>query len=245
MLNMEGMQVSGELHSAILFESAGQMYARVFSQLAPARTRPVVDVQFRRFTGPRSGIRLRDGRLTVRISDLLEDAPAPVLEALAYMLVGKLLRQRVPADYSHRYRRYLNRRDLQKAAQTVRRERGRKVLRDPRGAFHDLEALFEELNRRFFHGLMSRPTLGWSARPSRTTLGHYDPSHHAIVLSCWLDREPVPRLAVEYVLFHEMLHLVHPVEHSGARRRVHTKAFREAEKQFPELTRAKQLLKHL
>ena len=89
---------------------------------------------------------------------------------------------------------------------------------------------------------MARPSLGWSRRPSRTTLGHYDPSHNAIVISRLLDRAEVPRLAVEYVLFHEMLHLKHPVEHGGTRRRVHTKDFREHEKQFPDLARAKELL---
>jgi hypothetical protein len=90
---------------------------------------------------------------------------------------------------------------------------------------------------------MARPLLGWSRRPSRVTLGHYDPSHNAIILSRLLDSPRVPRLAVEYILFHEMLHLRYPVEHRGARRCVHTSEFKEAEKQFPMLKEAKQLLK--
>jgi hypothetical protein len=48
---------------------------------------------------------------------------------------------------------------------------------------------------------------------------------------------------VEYILFHEMLHLRFPVEHRGARRCVHTREFKEAEQQFPLLKEAKQLLK--
>ena len=46
-------------------------------------------------------------------------------------------------------------------------------------------------------------------------------------------------------MFHEMLHLRYPVDHAGARRRVHTREFREAERQFPELKRAKEMLKNL
>jgi hypothetical protein len=53
------------------------------------------------------------------------------------------------------------------------------------------------------------------------------------------------KLAVEYVLYHEMLHLRHPAEHRGARRCVHTSAFKEAEKQFERLNGAKTLLKKL
>jgi predicted metal-dependent hydrolase len=105
--------------------------------------------------------------------------------------------------------------------------------------------MFEELNFRYFFGLMARPALGWSRQESRTMLGHYDPSHNAIVLSRVLDRAETPRLAVEYVLYHEMLHLRHPVEHEGARRCVHTRAFKDAEKQFERLREAKAMLRKL
>jgi len=46
-------------------------------------------------------------------------------------------------------------------------------------------------------------------------------------------------------MFHEMLHLRYPVDHNGARRRVHTREFREAEKEFERLSEAKDLLKRL
>ena len=59
------------------------------------------------------------------------------------------------------------------------------------------------------------------------------------------DSLAVPRLALEYVMFHEMLHLRYPVEHRGARRCVHTYEFRAAEKQFPQLKEAKAILKTL
>ena len=69
-------------------------------------------------------------------------------------------------------------------------------------------------------------------RPSvpRRRSGDYDPSHHMIVLSKILDQTEVPRLAVEYVMFHEMLHLRYPVDHKGSRRCVHTPEFKAAEK---------------
>ncbi len=76
-------------------------------------------------------------------------------------------------------------------------------------------------------------------------LGHFDPSHNAIIISRIFDRQETPLLALEYVMFHEMLHLRFPVDHSGMRRCVHTKEFREAEKQFPQFKEAKELLKKL
>jgi hypothetical protein len=233
------------LETALFFETPEQIYARVFRQLKPRTPAPEVRVTFCEFANANSFIRLENGCIDVRITDVLKDAPAPVMEALAVILLSKLYRKPIPRAVSHRYRLYLNRRDVRHEMQRIKRARGRKHISEPRGECYDLVELFEDINLRFFDGLMSRPDLGWTRRVSRTTLGHYDPSHHAIVLSSILDRPTVPRLAVEYVMFHEMLHLRYPVEHKGSRRCVHTPEFRAAEKQFPQLKEAKEALKHL
>jgi predicted metal-dependent hydrolase len=206
---------------------------------------PGFTVEFREFANANSFIRLESGWIEVRLTDVLHDAPAPILEALAYILICKLYRRPVPRACNHRYRLYLNRKDVRQTLQRYRRERGRKHVSDARGDVYDLEELFEKLNLRYFNGLMARPDLGWSLRPSRTTLGHYDPSHHIIVLSKILDRKEVALVVVEYVMFHEMLHLRYPVEHRGVRRCVHTPEFKLAEKQFEGLKEAKDLLRKL
>lgn len=233
------------LESALLFETPEQIYTRVFRDIRPRTPVPAIRIEFCRFANANSFIRLDNGQISVRVTDLLEGAPAPIHEALAHILLCKLYRRPVPARFSHQYRLYLNRRDVRRTLQLLRRHRGRKFLSSPVGRVYHLEEIFEDLNLRYFHGLMARPVMGWSCRPSRTTLGHYDPAHNAIVISSMLDRPQVPRLAVEYVVFHEMLHLRFPVEHRGARRCVHTSEFRDAEKQFADLARAKELLRHL
>jgi hypothetical protein len=233
------------LQSSLFFETAAEIYIRVFRELKPRTPPPELRVEFCKFANADSFIRLENGRLHVRMSDLLEGAPAPVLEALAYILLGKLYRKEVPRIYSHRYRLYLNRRDVRRQAHLIRQIRGRKFISGPKGEHYDLEEIFERLNSRFFDGMLGRPQLGWSRHASRSMLGHFDPSHNAIIISRIFDRPAVPALAVEYVMFHEMLHLRYPVDHGGARRRVHTREFREAEKQFPHLKEAKELLKRL
>jgi hypothetical protein len=183
--------------------------------------------------------------LEVRIADLLMGAPGTFMEALAYVLLCKLFRKPVPPACAHRYRSFMNRRDMRRSLQLVRQIRGRKFISGPQGEYYNLEEVFEDLNLKYFYGLMARPELGWSRTPSRTTLGHFDPSHNAIIISRLFDDPNLDRLALDYVMFHEMLHLRYPVDHSGHRRRVHTREFREAEKQFPDLDRAKALLKTL
>jgi len=226
-------------------EKPAQVFQRVYRELKPRTDPPPVDVRFEKFVNADSFIRYQDRRLLVRISDLLEGAPVQVVESLAFILLCKLLRKKIPPVHSHRYRLFLNRKEMRNRAQLVRQERGRKLVLDPKGAFYDLSEIFEEMNQAYFHGLMARPALGWSLRRSRTRLGHFDPSHNTIVISRIFDQPDVSRVALEYVMFHEMLHLQFPVEHRTTRRCVHTKEFKEAEKGFRMLQEARQLLKML
>jgi len=245
MPEQEGLIDNAGLQSSLFFETPQEIYARVFRTLKPRTPLPGLRIEYCRFANADSFIRLENGQLHVRISDMLEGAPAPVTEALAFILVGKLYRKTVPRIYAHRYRLYLNRKDVRRQAHLVRQIRGRKFISGPQGDHQNLEAVFEGLNSQFFDGLLGRPQLGWSRQPSRRMLGHFDPSHNAIIISRVFDRAEAPALALEYVMFHEMLHLRYPVDHTGAKRRVHTKEFRAAEKVFPQLKEAKELLKRL
>ena len=231
------------LQTAIFFETPEEMLARVFHEFRPRTAAPQIRVRFCKFANANSFVRWDQAGLEFRVTDVLEGAPATILESLANILMAKLLRRPVPRIHAERYRRYLNRKEMRRSLQLVKQSRGRKFVSGPKGDAYDLETIFEELNLAYFHGWMAQPLLGWSRRPSRVMLGHYDPSHNAIILSRLLDNVRVPRLVVEYVLFHEMLHLRFPVEHRGARRCVHTREFKDAERQFPQLHEAKQLLK--
>ncbi len=125
----------------------------------------------------------------------------------------------------------------------TRRQRGRKLLLGPKGRHFDLEQIFERLNGQFFGGELVRPRLGWSLKRSRALLGHYDSSHRTIAISRLLDSPRTPRYLVEYLVFHEMLHIRYPVERDGHRRVIHSREFREAERKFPQFERARRRLK--
>lgn len=222
-----------------------EIFHQAYRELRPRAPFPEFRIQFFAFSNINNTIRLREGKVLVRLSDLLSGAPDDVLHAIAHILLAKLYRKDIEARHATRYRRYLGRKDVSRKAHLVRQERGRKILLSPQGRHYNLETIFEDLNRRFFHGLMARPLMTWSRHASRQSLGHYDPAHNTIVISRVFDRAEMPRCAVEYLVYHEMLHLKHPVKLNGSRRCVHPRAFQEEEKLFPELEQAKQLLKHL
>lgn len=204
---------------------------------------PEFRVSFYHFTNINNTIRLREGVVHARLSDLLEGAPQPVLQAIAHILLAKLYRKPIDPAQAARYRRYTASHELSTKAHLIRQIRGRKKIGTAKGRIYDLDAIFEELNARFFHGLMARPAMTWSEHHSRQSLGHYDPAHNAIVVSRVFDRHNVPRYAIDYLVYHEMLHLRHPVKLRGSRRCVHSRAFQEEEKLFPELQAALRFLK--
>lgn len=202
-------------------------------------------MEFFAFANVNNTIRLREGRLFVRLSDLLEGAPEPVLRSIAHILLAKMYRRPIERAYATRYRRYISSHEISNKAHLVRQIRGRKRIDSPRGRIYDLEKIFDELNAKYFWGLLARPRITWSQNHARNSLGHYDPAHNAIVVSRVFDHPRVPRYAVEYILYHEMLHLKHPVKLRGSRRCVHSAEFQSEERLFVHLDRAKRFLKVL
>jgi hypothetical protein len=220
-----------------------EIFHEAYRELRPRTPAPPMHVRFYPFVSINNTIRLREAELYIRISDLLEGAPQPVLHAIAHILLAKLYRKPVDRAQSVRYRRFVASQDVAAKARLVRQMRGRKHIRSARGHHYHLEEIFDDLNHRFFHGLIGRPQLTWSQNHARSSLGHYDPAHNAIVISRVFDSPGVPRYAVEYILFHEMLHLRHPVKLRGSRRCVHSREFHEEEKLFPELEQARKFLR--
>ena len=226
--------------------SAGkEIFERVHLAVRPRTPLPEIVVTFRPYADINCVIRIRAGRVEVGLSDLLEGSPPTVLEAIAYILISKLYRKPVPPRYQTRYRQFLNRRSVRHQAHAIRRVRGRKWIGAPAGQHFHLEEIFDRLNDRFFGGMMGRPELSWSRSASRVLLGHFDAAHNTIIVSRIFDLPQTPRLLVEYIVYHEMLHLKYPVVHRGSRRCVHPPDFRAEEQRFPHYEEAQRLLQLL
>ncbi len=226
-------------------ENLVHIFQETYRELRPRAPMPELAAEFFAFANINNTIRLREGKLLVRLSDLLEGAPDLVLRAIAHILLAKMYRKPIVREHATRYRRYVSSHDITMKAHLVRQMRGRKRIESAQGRVYDLEAIFDDLNVRFFYGLLARPQMTWSRDHARNHLGHYDPAHNAIVVSRVFDHPRVPRYAVEYIVYHEMLHLKHPVSLRGSRRCVHSAEFQAEEKLFPELDSARTFLKRL
>jgi len=221
------------------------IFQEEYRSLRPRAPMPPFTVRFRRFTSLNTTIRLREGEIHVNLSDLLEGAPESVIHAIAHILIAKLYKKPIEPMQNMRYKRFASSAAVTRQTEVIRHARGSKRFFGPEGRFYHLDEVFDSLNVRFFGGLLGRPNLTWSEHHAKRLLGHYDAAHNTIVVSRVFDRPSSPRYAIEYLLYHEMLHLKHPVKMRGLRRCVHSAAFKADEAQFPQLAEAMAFIKRL
>jgi predicted metal-dependent hydrolase len=111
---------------------------------------------------------------------------------------------------------------------------------EAQGQFHDLQQIYDGLNQRYFAGAIdARITWGQRNAPdaikkrhNSMKMGSYSVEDRLIRIHPSLDRAFVPRMFVEWIVYHEMLHQKHDIPVRGGRRQFHTPEFLEEESRF-------------
>ncbi len=119
------------------------------------------------------------------------------------------------------------------------------VAAQTRGMHHDLAASFDRVNATYFGGSMSRPHLVWSRTFAARKFGHYDHAHDTVMVNMVLDGKTVPECAVDFIVYHELLHKQLGILWQSNRMAVHTPEFREKERQFRQYEQASGVLRKL
>jgi hypothetical protein len=214
--------------------------------LKPRTPLPEIQVEFFPFAGLTHTARLRGNRLLIRVSDLLADAPEDVLRSLALILLAKIYRRRVDESHHALYRAFILDSEMQQRARTARTTRGR----GPRpaiakGRWKNLDLNFGRVNAEYFEGKLERPRLAWSTTRSRRILGRYDATHHTVFISLFFDSPLIPDFVLDYVLYHELLHIRHPSRAGDCRLINHTPEFRADERKFKSYKKATEWIRKI
>ena len=217
---------------SVEIENIRALYEEAFRWYDPKRKLPAFAISFYPYVGINHTIRIREGGIFVRIGEICRDMPLASHKGIAYILIGKLLRKKIPTGAREVYSKYVKTTEIREKAADNKRERGRKVVTTSKGAVYDLDEIFEQLNANYFGNSIAKPVLTWSAKKTYRILGHHDATHGHIAISISLDTRDTPRYVVEYVVFHEMLHIHHPTKYVNGRRYNHTAAFKRDEQKF-------------
>jgi predicted metal-dependent hydrolase len=183
---------------------------------------------------------MRFRTITVRIAGTFRTVPEDIIRILSLILLAKIFRLRVDSGLRRQYRAYVE--DHLLPAQPVRPRRISKKY-TAAGRVYNLASVFKALNQRYFENKLPLPVLGWSLRKSVSRLGFYSRDRQLLVISRIFDNPKVPVHVIEYLVYHEMLHMYFPVEKRNGRTYIHTRAFREREKAFPAYNDANDWIK--
>ncbi len=204
---------------------------RVHARLRPGRALPHPPaVVFYPYANGTSTVREQSGQLRLKITTRLEGAPDEVVEGVVAILLSRILGVALPVSENGNVRRY---RQHLEAGRGRAEAKGRKHI-DPVGAHRSLLESYLRVSLDMDLVLPKVPTLSWSKTVARHRFGHWDPDHDAVVISQVLDDPQVPEFVLDYVLYHELLHILHPVKMGSATKRiVHSAVFKRDERRFP------------
>ncbi|MEZ4358664.1 MAG: hypothetical protein R3B48_00675 [Kofleriaceae bacterium] len=170
----------------------------------------------------------REQRFDVRLHLMFADADDVIVRALAsYIADNDRQASRVLGDFIDNNNDYVR----------GRARRAPKQVILTAGEHHDLRAIFDRLNARYFDNQIEA-AITWGARAGRVRrrssikMGSYAVEDRLIRIHRSLDRAFVPAFFVDWIVFHEMLHQVHDIHVKNGRREFHSKAFLAAETQF-------------
>src|SRR5438128_12462907 len=106
----------------------------------------VIEVRFYPYAGLHHTIRVRAGRVYIRISDLLRIAPPEVIRAISFLLVARLVSRKPPSEHEQVYRSFSYTPEVLRAPDIARRQRGRKMISSSARPSYDLVKALRQLN---------------------------------------------------------------------------------------------------
>jgi hypothetical protein len=177
----------------------------------------------------------REQRFDVRLHLMFADADPVIVRALArYISDNDREASRVLGDFIDNNNDYVRGRTRRSPSQVI----------FTAGEYHDLRAIYDRLNERYFDNKIDA-AITWGARTGRVRrrssikMGSYAVEDRLIRLHRSLDRAFVPGFFVEWIVFHEMLHQVHDILVKNGRREFHSKEFLADEMRFEHYDEAR------
>ncbi|MBD3223853.1 MAG: hypothetical protein GF313_03940 [Caldithrix sp.] len=174
----------------------------------------------------------RKGRyLHYKISQHFDSAPERILKILFLILSSKLFRLKLKPELKKEYHSYVENHimpDIPPSKPRISKQY------TAVGSVYNLNDIFDHINQIHFSGRIKRPLIAWSLHKSYNRLGFYSDDRALLVISRIFDNRKVPANVVEYLVYHEMLHIHFPAQKINGRRRIHTPEFRKIEHSFPD-----------
>ncbi|MFA5771415.1 MAG: SprT-like domain-containing protein [Thermoplasmata archaeon] len=219
---------------------AAELYYTLCGRFVPTSK---INVEYCPYSSLKGTGKMRGNHIDIRISDAFKDSPQDVKNALVAILLCKIAKKPCPPSYTTAFRDYVNSSYMTCLQKELRKFRGKELLVEPKGEVYNLNDSFERINKKYFNNELENPKIAWSVSRARNRLGYLDSTTDIIRISRILDDKNVPISVLDYIVYHELLHIKHEIVYRNCRRTVHTREFKKDERKYEEYESANRWLK--
>jgi hypothetical protein len=191
--------------------------------------------------------RLNQGTLLISFTPRVKDFPEEIQYALIFTLLARLKRQTQTQEYKNQSAFFMKFLKDQADAESQKLVAAQRQKCNPRGNTYNLESQLQEVISSFpnlFHevSLNSEIFVTWGKRTTYRRFGLWHSQSRVIEISKTLDSPLVPEFVVNFILYHELLHVKRGVKKG---KRHHDAQFRILEKKYPQYKEANEFLRNI
>lgn len=222
--------------------SASDLLEESFQSVGRSHGYTDVEASFASFKEFKSTWRRSGYHASFQISDYLRGADRLVLEDFAESLFKRIDRKGRREIYTERLQAWLLSPQFVARNQSIYMKRSRNLSRNPQGQAYDLDEAYQRLVEENLVPEGLGAALNWTVRGNRLRVGYCSVLMRVVAISSILDSQKVPSYVHEYVLYHELLHIINGLEPG---KRHHGPDFRQKERLHPRWQESEEWLKRL
>jgi len=210
-----------------------------FSEIGKEHGYTSVTAEFSEFKEFKAKWRRSMGWIEFEVSDYLKDAPEDALKGVAETIFSRIT-IRSENKYSDAMLEWMRADAFIEKNRPLYLKRAKNITRTHVGEHRNLEESYQRL---IDIGLVTRDDnalLTWTKQPNVKRIGYCSPLMKVIMISSMLDNADIPEYVLDYVVYHELIHMDEGV---GPFEQKHDANFRAKESMCPMLYEAVDWLK--
>ena len=175
------------------------------------------------------------GKAEFKVSDYFKGSNENILESVARTLFSRITGEQNASEWSIPD-------DFVEKNQSTYIRRSKNLTRSPKGEFRNLEESCERLERM---GLITHDKelhISWTREPNVRRVGYCSVLMKVIAISSVFDNDSIPEFVLDYVVYHEYVHLMTGYKPFGKK---HGTEFKNEERKYPQQKEADAWLKRL
>jgi predicted metal-dependent hydrolase len=174
------------------------------------------------------------------VSDYLRNADQDVIEGIARTIFSRISGRKMESQKT--MEEWLTNDEFSKMNRPTYLRRSRNLTKSAKGKVRDLTESYNRLVEQNIIPQMDDVAFTWTKEPNIRRIGYCSILMKVIAISSIFDTETIPEFVLDYVVYHEMLHMMRGFDPFG---KLHDAEFQKEERKYPLMKESEEWLKRL